>query len=414
VPKSVEPLNCASHAPPRVREPRDTSWISARSFNPAMSSSAVLGARALAAAKRDLRRALGMQIRQLRVDAGVTQTALGRASGVDRSHLSRIEAGLAIPSLDALIALGAALGSDLSVRLYPGSGPRIHDRFQAPMVEALIRLIDQPFIVQPEVAVFGPVRGVIDLVVRDPQRGLIIACEAQSELRRLEETLRRAGEKADALFARSQLGDQGARLLLLRSTADTRALANRFEATLGAAYPAATADVVNALRHARRPWPGSGVVWARVERGAATILDAPPRGVLLGRGSNGRRAPPRGWPAQYRGRNVSGRRRDRRDRRATGPSGYIRACQPRIRPRVHHVREPGEPGKVFEAVQSANCASGAQRTRRPARPRPRRALRRPRLRSGAPSPAAASLVRELEAEAALDAQVTLGDRRVHR
>ncbi|MBF8290086.1 MAG: cro/C1-type protein [Chloroflexi bacterium] len=252
-----------------------------------MSTSPILGTRALAAAKRDLQRALGMQIRQLRLDAGVTQTALGRVSGVDRSHLSRIEAGVAIPSLEALIALGAALGSDLSVRLYPGSGPRIHDRFQAPMVEALIRLLDRSFIVQPEVAISGPVRGVIDLVVRDPERSLVIACEAQSELRRLEETLRRAGEKADALFARSRSGDQGAQLLLLRSTADTRALANRFPATLGAAYPAATADVVGALRDARRPWPGSGVVWARVERGVATILDAPPRGVRLGRVSNG-------------------------------------------------------------------------------------------------------------------------------
>lgn len=247
----------------------------------------VLGPRAIAAATRDLRRALGTQIRQLRLDAGVTQTAVGRASGVDRSHLSRLEAGIANPSLEALIAVGAALGSDLSVRFYPGSGPRLHDRFQAPIVEALIRLLDRAFIARPEVAINGRIRGVIDLVIRDPGHGIVVACEVQSELRRLEETLRRAGEKADALFERSP-GDRGARLLVLRSTRDTRALANQFQATLEAAYPAPTTDVVGALRDSARPWPGSGVLWARVERGTATILDAPPRGVRLGRVASGR------------------------------------------------------------------------------------------------------------------------------
>jgi len=91
-------------------------------------------------------------------------------------------------SLEVLTAIGAVLGCDLSVRYFPGSGPRIRDRFQAPIVEALIGILDQSWVPQPEVPVMRPVRGVIDLVIRREIE--VVACEVQSELRRLEQVLR--------------------------------------------------------------------------------------------------------------------------------------------------------------------------------------------------------------------------------
>ena len=54
------------------------------------------------------------------------------------------------------------------------------------------------------------------------------------------------------------------RLLVLRSTRDTRDLASTFEATLRAVYPARTSDTLAALR-ATGPWPGPGIVWMTVE-----------------------------------------------------------------------------------------------------------------------------------------------------
>jgi transcriptional regulator with XRE-family HTH domain len=226
---------------------------------------------------------MGRHLRELRVDAGVSQSALARASGVDDGHISRIEAGTAMPSLDALLSIGLALGSDLSVRFYPGSGPRLRDRFQAPMVEALLRLLDGRWIARPEIPVTRPVRGVIDVVLTLDDGSTVVACEAQSELRRLEETLRRATEKARALSSADPDAPSASRLLLLRSTERNRELARRYEATLRAAYPAAARSAHEALRDASRPWPGPAIVWARFERGRATILDAPPRGVALGR-----------------------------------------------------------------------------------------------------------------------------------
>jgi transcriptional regulator with XRE-family HTH domain len=239
------------------------------------------GARELARSERDLKRAIGTQVRTLREDAGLTPAAVARAAGIDRAHYARIETGDTGASLGVLIGIGMALGTDLSVRFFPGSSPRLRDRFQAPMVEALVRLLDPGWVATPEVPIFRPVRGVIDLVLR--REGVTIACEVQSELRRLEQVLRWSAEKAAALGDGSGPPGEVSRLLVLRSTTATRVIARRFEGTLAAAYPATAIEALRALRRADRPWPGAAIIWARVEAGRATILERPPRGVHLGR-----------------------------------------------------------------------------------------------------------------------------------
>jgi hypothetical protein len=72
------------------------------------------------------------------------------------------------------------------------------------------------------------------------------------------------------------------RLLILRSTTATREIAREFSSTLATAYPARTSDVVEALSHGKS-WPGDGIIWVRVERGAGELLPGPPRGVAVGR-----------------------------------------------------------------------------------------------------------------------------------
>lgn len=237
----------------------------------------------LARRGRDLRRWLGRQVFRLRTETGVTQAALAHAAGIDQAHLSRIERGTARPSLDVLVGVAAALGADLSVRLFPGVGPRLQDRFQAPMIEALLRILDPRWTALAEVPVGQPTRGIVDLVLNDGTVGISIAGEAQSELRRLEQSIRWSTEKSEMLASRRIYGPEVSRLLLLRSTVATRDLARQFEATLSAAFPARTADAVAALRRPDVPWPGPAIVWVRVERGVGEILDRPPRGVPVGR-----------------------------------------------------------------------------------------------------------------------------------
>jgi transcriptional regulator with XRE-family HTH domain len=240
------------------------------------------GARDLARRGVELRRRLGQQIVDLRTEAGVSQAQLARCAGVAQSFLWRIEASQSPASVDILLALGACLGADLGLRYFPGAGPRLHDRFQAPMIEALLRICSPDWRATPEVPVLAA-RGILDLVLMRAADGCTVACECHSELRRLELVLRRAAEKADALGPRFEAGPAASSLLLLRSTQQTRAIARAYEATLIAAFPEKAADAFAALTTPLAPWPGSTILWARLEAGRAEILEGPPRGIRVGR-----------------------------------------------------------------------------------------------------------------------------------
>jgi transcriptional regulator with XRE-family HTH domain len=225
---------------------------------------------------------IGEEIRRLRLEAGVSLRQLAAVTGLDGSHIARIEKGQVQASITALTSLSVALGADLNLRFFAGSGPRIHDRFQAPMLEALVRALAPCWLPRLEVTVPGPVRGVADIVLDDRTRPQLVVGEAQSEFRSVEQQLRWIGEKTQAFKDADDGGRQVGRLLIVRSTDATREVSRRYAATLTVAYPARTADVVDALARGTS-WPGDGIVWMRLERGAAELLPRPPRGVPVGR-----------------------------------------------------------------------------------------------------------------------------------
>jgi hypothetical protein len=154
------------------------------------------------------------------------------------------------------------------------------------MVETLLRSLSDDWKPHVEVPVSRPARGVIDVVLERRAIGLLVATEAYSELRRLEQQIRWSADKAASLGSSDLVGPgrefEYSRLLVLRSTAATRQLARDFEATLRAAYPGGVADIVSALQQGA-PWPGPGIVWIRIEGDRVELLDGPPRGVTLGR-----------------------------------------------------------------------------------------------------------------------------------
>lgn len=235
---------------------------------------------------RDAVRSFGRDALRLRSDAGATQSQVAELAGIDRSHYSRIEAGTANAGLETLIAIATALGADISLRLYPGTGPRLTDRHQARMIETLLRSLSKDWRAHVEVPVSRPARGVIDTVLERPAERLLVATEAYSELRRLEQQIRWTADKAGSLGSSELVGagekPRVSRLLVLRSTEATRELARQFEATLGAAYPARARDVIASLRSGAA-WPGPGLIWIRIEGDRVELLDGPPRGVTLGR-----------------------------------------------------------------------------------------------------------------------------------
>lgn len=218
-----------------------------------------------------------------RLDSGVSQIALAGAAGISRAYLCEIEAGRATPSLDVLARLAAALGGEVSVRIYPGSGPIIRDHLQVAMAEALLHMTDRSWHPRLEVPVTAPTRGFADLMLHDPSRGQAVEAELHSQLRRVEQQLRWSQAKAEALAISLPPGTEMHRLLVLRSTEATRHLVAVNQTLFATAFPASVRDAYAALRDPALRWPGDVLLWATVASGRALILPAPPRGIRVGR-----------------------------------------------------------------------------------------------------------------------------------
>jgi transcriptional regulator with XRE-family HTH domain len=244
-------------------------------------------ARRRSARTRLVRESIGGEFRRLREDAALTQAAVARAVGISPAHLCGIEQGLSEASTAVLVGIADVLGADLSVRAYPNTGPRIHDRIQAKIVEHLLRVVRARWRTFIEVPVTRPARGYIDVVLADQLDPLYVATEKSSDIHRLEQQFRWAQDKAlslpsAALWSNAPSGTVVSRLLVLRSTRNTRDLAQRFPGTFEALYPARASDVFAAVC-GDGAWPGPGVLWARVDGDVVTLLDRPPRGVAFGR-----------------------------------------------------------------------------------------------------------------------------------
>jgi transcriptional regulator with XRE-family HTH domain len=233
---------------------------------------------------------MGQEIARARDDAGISQRGLARAAEISQAHLSAIEAGSVDASPGAMARIAAALGGRMVVRLERGTGPIVRDHIQATMLQGLIRELHARWRRFLDVPVYRPVRGAIDLVLDDPQEPITIAGEAQSQLRRIEQQIRWATMKADALQeggARELGAVLGARsnvsrLLLLRVTTANLQLARTYGDLLAAAYPARHADAIAALTGAQA-WPGAALVWLDVTNSVGRLRRIPPRGITLGR-----------------------------------------------------------------------------------------------------------------------------------
>jgi transcriptional regulator with XRE-family HTH domain len=232
----------------------------------------VASSKRLAEARRRatlIHRRLGEEVRRLREDAAVSRRQLADEAGVEQGFLRRVEDGRVRASIDTYAKLTTALGSDLSVRIYPNTGPAIRDRHQARILEKLLEQLDPRWRSYPEVAVRHPSRGWIDGVLHDARAETVVATEIQSDLRRLEQLLRWFPEKVASLPSWegwAQLGPVVAtsQLLIVRSTKATRLVGREFQRQLAAAYPAHPADAIAALT-GTAPWPGASLIWAEIE-----------------------------------------------------------------------------------------------------------------------------------------------------
>lgn len=105
---------------------------------------------------RALTRSIGQELRRVRLEGDLSLRAVGCAAGVDPSHLARAEAGEHELSPAALVAAATALGHDVSIRLFPSTGPRVRDHIQTRMIEALLDILDPRWNARLEVARLPP------------------------------------------------------------------------------------------------------------------------------------------------------------------------------------------------------------------------------------------------------------------
>jgi transcriptional regulator with XRE-family HTH domain len=209
---------------------------------------------------------LAEDLTRLREDAGVSRARLANEAGVDRRYLDRIETGLARPTIETYQRLAAALGADLSMRVYANTGPAIRDRHQAVVLELLLGVVHPRWRPFTEIGVRRPSRGWIDLGLHDAAAHVFVAGELESGLRRLEQQIRWQAMKAESLPSWegwAQLGEEPAisRLLVVRRTRATRAVAQEFWRQLRVAYPAHPDDALTSLT-GTAPWPGPALIWA--------------------------------------------------------------------------------------------------------------------------------------------------------
>ena len=96
--------------------------------------------------------------RALRIRAGLSQAATGRAVGVDRSVICRLEAGDESVSPAIRARAAALLGAEFRMALYPLGATMILDAAQARAIEMILQLRDPRWKAIVEAPVPGPGR----------------------------------------------------------------------------------------------------------------------------------------------------------------------------------------------------------------------------------------------------------------
>jgi transcriptional regulator with XRE-family HTH domain len=161
----------ASSEPRPGEQPASNRQQSAVPFNAGMShlSADRIAARAIERAVDDLARLIA--------DSGLSHAAVARAAGMSAGYLADVLARKRRPTPGALAKLARPLGADLSIRLYPSTGPTIRDRHQARILEQLLGLLGGSWRPYTEVGVWKPVRGAIDAVLHDRRAEIVVAAQ---------------------------------------------------------------------------------------------------------------------------------------------------------------------------------------------------------------------------------------------
>ena len=133
-------------------------------------------------------------------------------------------------------------------------------------------------------AVYQPVRGVIDAVLQDRTTHDLVAGESHSLLTTVEHQLRWAGQKAESLpsaqgwpWADTIEPPRIGRLLLLRSSRPMHDRVRAAPLTFRAAYPADPPRRTRRLTTGDVRWPGAAILWVTIDGSQSRLIAGQPR-----------------------------------------------------------------------------------------------------------------------------------------
>jgi transcriptional regulator with XRE-family HTH domain len=193
---------------------------------------------------------VGDELRRARRGAGLSQRAVGRASGLSHSTVSRIEnAALLNASITELARIGAVVGLQVSLRTYPGGDP-LRDAGHLKLLARFRKHISAELSWQTEVPL--PIEGDRrwDAVIRGPT--FRIGVEAETRVIDAQAIARKMSLKR-------RDGDVDSVVLLLAATATNRANAPALLAAFDGHSHVDARTILDALGRGTDPG-GSGIV----------------------------------------------------------------------------------------------------------------------------------------------------------
>jgi len=202
----------------------------------------------------------GREIAAARAEHAMSRAQVGRRARVSPDTVRRVEEGEPGIGLDTLCAVAEAVALDVVVKIYRGRPPALRDTGQLTIARQLLAIAHPSWEPRFEVTA-GEYGEAADLGLFGPTE--ILDLEIDRLVLDFQDRYRRNIRKRDWLAAHHQ---RPVRLVMVvEDTARNRAAIEPHAALIRTALPAASHQVLGALRHGR-PLGTDGLLWVRRRR----------------------------------------------------------------------------------------------------------------------------------------------------
>lgn len=209
---------------------------------------------------REVTLRIGAELRLARTTAGLTQQAVARLAGTSQSIVSRIERGAVLADLLLLSRVAAAVGHQVSIRLFPTRGVSVRDSGQLELIQAILVAAHAGWQRAIEVRVSADVRDLRSADALLTSANEVMHIEVERTLIDLQAQLRAGLRKREAISQR--LGRPVRFVLALVDGRRARDLVTAHSDVVSVALPATSSEVWRSIR-TQNPLGRDGLLFVR-------------------------------------------------------------------------------------------------------------------------------------------------------